>query len=120
MLTDKKHLTPLSPTNIPSELRKLRQWMLHPRAAAVVAALDSYTEYSVSGTGLHVIVRARLNAGRRLGPLEIYPSGAVFLLHEPRLRGASTDPRGARGYRPADGRDKYSLKTRYAPNGGGH
>lgn len=51
---------------------------LDKRAAAVVEALDSYTEYSVSGTGLHVLIRAELAKGQRQGPLEVYPHGRYF------------------------------------------
>jgi hypothetical protein len=38
---------------------------VEPAAAAIVARLDSYTERSPSGTGLHVIVRANLNGSGR-------------------------------------------------------
>ena len=53
---------------------------LHPKAAAIVRALNSYTEYSVSGRGLHVLVRATLDGGKRFGPLEIYPHGRYFTM----------------------------------------
>ncbi len=36
-----------------------------PAAAEIVTRLDSYTELSPSGTGLHVIVNASLNGGRK-------------------------------------------------------
>lgn len=51
---------------------------LVPQAAAIVKALACYTEYSVSGKGLHVICRASLAKGHRSGPVEIYPSGRYF------------------------------------------
>jgi putative DNA primase/helicase len=51
-------------------------------AGAIILALDSYTEHSVSGRGAHVIVRANLNGHtrRRQGPLEIYSEGRYFVV----------------------------------------
>jgi hypothetical protein len=37
---------------------------LHPAAAKILAELDSWTERSPSGNGVHVVVRARLNGDR--------------------------------------------------------
>ena len=51
---------------------------LHPKAKAIVDALNSYTEYSVSRRGLHVIVKSELLHGKRKGKLEIYPHGRYF------------------------------------------
>lgn len=50
-------------------------------AAAIVDRLDSYTERSVSGRGVHVIVRANLNGHprNRRGPLEVYDAGRYFV-----------------------------------------
>lgn len=46
---------------------------LAPWAAAIVEALDSYTEYSPSGTGLHILAWGRLPTGKhRAGPIEMY------------------------------------------------
>lgn len=49
-------------------------------AAAIVDRLKSYTEWSPSGEGLHVLVRAALSnsAGRRTRGVEIYSSGRYF------------------------------------------
>ena len=50
-------------------------------AAAIVTRLDSYTELSPSGRGLHVIVRAALPpGGRRKGPIELYDCGRYFTM----------------------------------------
>jgi hypothetical protein len=48
--------------------------------AAITRELDSYAETSVSGDGVHVIVRASLNGhGRnRKGPFEVYDKGRYF------------------------------------------
>jgi putative DNA primase/helicase len=49
---------------------------INPHAANVLRELDSYAEFSPSGTGLHVIVRATVNGGRnRTGRT---PWGAEF------------------------------------------
>jgi putative DNA primase/helicase len=58
---------------------------LDPKTEAIVNALRSYTEYSVSGEGLHIIMRASLKNGVRTSsrsmidtPVEIYPHGRYF------------------------------------------
>jgi hypothetical protein len=40
--------------------------------------LDSYTELSVSGTGLHVIVRGTFGKGRKRNDIEVYDRGRYF------------------------------------------
>jgi putative DNA primase/helicase len=74
---------------------------LNEKAVAIVAALDSYTEASVSGGGVHVIVRAKLAGTRnRKGPVELYDRGRylamtgellVGLPHSPMPRQAELD-----------------------------
>lgn len=50
-----------------------------PWAADIVSALDSYTEISPSGRGLHIFVRGTLPEGpRRKGPVEMYDRGRYF------------------------------------------
>ena len=50
-----------------------------PEAQSVVERLASYTELSPSGTGIHVLVKAKLSGcGRRSGKVEIYGSGRYF------------------------------------------
>jgi putative DNA primase/helicase len=58
---------------------------LELKTEALVNALCSYTEYSVSGKGLHVIVRGNLEKGVRTSsrsridiPVEIYSHGRYF------------------------------------------
>jgi len=50
------------------------------RVAFWVHQLDSYTEVSVSGTGLHVIVRGDYPKGIRRAWAEIYPHGRFFAM----------------------------------------
>lgn len=68
---------------------------LVPEALAVVEALDSYTELSPSGSGVHVIVRAQLPQGaasRRTGAwgghLERYDRGRYFTFTGRQLEGS--------------------------------
>jgi putative DNA primase/helicase len=62
---------------------------LEPWAADVVAALDSYTEVSPSGTGVHVLVRGSLPAGgNRKGRVEMYGEGRYFTVTGAPLDGA--------------------------------
>lgn len=51
----------------------LRGW-----AVEIVQALNSYCEWSPSGTGVHIIVRGSLPEGRRKGEIEMYSSGRYF------------------------------------------
>lgn len=52
---------------------------LSPEAADIVATLDSYTEYSPSGTGLHILCKGSIPPGkRRKGAVEMYETGRFF------------------------------------------
>jgi len=52
---------------------------LEPWAAAIVDRLDSYTEVSPSGTGIHVLVEGELPPGRnRRGDVEMYDRDRFF------------------------------------------
>jgi len=52
---------------------------LEPWAAAIVDRLDSYTEVSPSGTGIHVLVEGELPSGRnRRGDVEMYDRDRFF------------------------------------------
>ena len=69
---------------------------LHPDAADIVRRLDSYTERSVSGTGVHVIGRADLNGFTRNrtsktpwgGEFEVYDRGRFFVVTGDQLHGS--------------------------------
>jgi putative DNA primase/helicase len=66
---------------------------LNSTAAAIIGELDSYSEWSPSGGGVHVIVRARLEGGRRRrGPVEIYDRGRYFTMTGARLEGLPHSP----------------------------
>ena len=60
---------------------------IDPWADVIVAALDSYSEISPSGTGVHVLVRGALRAGRerRKGLVELYDEGQYFTFTGHRL-----------------------------------
>lgn len=59
---------------------------IEPGALYVVRWLASYTELSVSGTGLHIIVKGRLPpGGRRKGRIEMYDRARYFALTGHRL-----------------------------------
>ena len=63
---------------------------IEPWAAEIVDELDSYTEVSPSGIGLHVIVRAKLpEGGRRKGGIEMYDRGRFFTVTKRHLPVAS-------------------------------
>ena len=58
-----------------------------PWARQIVEQINSYTEVSPSGRGLHVLVRATLpdHAGRKQGAVEIYDAGRYFAVTGQRL-----------------------------------
>jgi putative DNA primase/helicase len=60
-----------------------------PWALAIIERLDSYTEYSQSGKGLHIIVASDTlpAGGRKKGPIEAYPHGRYFCMTGNALRG---------------------------------
>lgn len=51
---------------------------IEPWALAIVRRLNSYTEASPTGTGLHTIARGSVPQGVKRGPLEIYSTGRYF------------------------------------------
>ena len=64
---------------------KIASW-----ASEIVEALDSYTEFSPSGTGLHVLLRAELPpGGNRRARIEMYDQGRFFAVTGRRLGGTS-------------------------------
>jgi putative DNA primase/helicase len=54
---------------------------LMPSAQGIIDRLDSYTEFSPSGMGAHIIVRAKLSGrGRKGNDIEIYDRGRYFTM----------------------------------------
>ena len=51
---------------------------LNSFAKTITAELDSYTEYSVSKTGIHIICRGEINRSLKRKEIEIYPTGRYF------------------------------------------
>lgn len=51
-----------------------------PMVQDIVGRLNSYTEFSPSGTGLHILCLGKLptDKGRRSGPVEVYGAGRFF------------------------------------------
>jgi putative DNA primase/helicase len=59
-------------------------------ASEIVGTLDSYTEFSPSGTGLHVLLRAELpSGGNRRDLVEMYDRARFFTVTRRRVRGTS-------------------------------
>lgn len=55
----------------------------NPEALTIVKALNSYTEYSQSGTGLHIIIKGKKPGSRSKNPeknVEIYDSGRFLIM----------------------------------------
>lgn len=67
-------------------------------AAAIINCLDSYSEVSPSGRGVHIIVEGSVPAGgNRRGSVEMYSSARFFTMTGQRLQGAlaAVEPRQA-------------------------
>lgn len=66
---------------------------IHPKAWELIEAIGSYAEISPSGTGVHVIFKAHLGAGRRTkntewgGNFEAYDNGRYFTFTGQSLNG---------------------------------
>jgi putative DNA primase/helicase len=59
---------------------------IEPWAQAIIQSADSYTEASVSGTGVHIILEGKLPPkGRRFGPIEMYEVGRFFTISGNRI-----------------------------------
>jgi putative DNA primase/helicase len=65
---------------------------LEPWAADIIDRLDSYTEISPSGTGIHVLVEGELPAGRnRRGDVEVYDRDRFFTVTGAHLAGTPAE-----------------------------
>jgi putative DNA primase/helicase len=51
---------------------------LKPAAREIVSAFQSYAEFSVSGTGVHILVHGEVPEGKRSGDIEVYGRGRYF------------------------------------------
>src|SRR5215217_2089332 len=66
-----------------NEAGEIEDW-----AREIIDELDSYTEISPSGTGIHILLRATLPDGRnRKGPVEIYSHSRYFTVTGKHLEG---------------------------------
>ena len=65
--------------------------VIEPWAQKIIDELDSYTEISPSGTGVHILLGgAAAMSGRRKGPIEIYADGRYFTMTGDHLPGTPT------------------------------
>ena len=65
--------------------------VIAPWAQRIIAQLQSYTEMSPSGSGVHVLLRGTATlTGRRKGPIEIYADGRYFTVTGHHLQGTTT------------------------------
>ena len=76
--------------------RDLETGVIEPWAREIIDRLQSYTEFSPSGSGLHILVRATLPpGGNRKGRVELYDSARYFTMTGHHLEGTpiSIEPR---------------------------
>lgn len=52
----------------------------HERQLKIFQVFASYTEYSPSGSGLHIIVKGKVDRGRRRSKIELYPHERFFTM----------------------------------------
>ena len=61
--------------------RDAQSGVMTPEVQHIIETLDSYTEYSQSGEGLHILCRGQLPEGRRRkGTVEMYDTGRYFVM----------------------------------------
>ena len=66
--------------------------IIAPEALRIIQQLNSYSELSPSGTGIHVLIKAELQGrGRRSGKLEVYDSGRYFTMTGNHVAGMQHD-----------------------------
>lgn len=65
--------------------------VLDEEAARIIADLASYAERSVSGTGIHILVRGAVQRGLKVGNCEVYSSGRYFTVTGHRIDGAPAE-----------------------------
>ncbi|MFZ5449966.1 MAG: hypothetical protein ACOZFS_15145 [Thermodesulfobacteriota bacterium] len=78
--------------------RDLETGVIEPWAQEIIDRLQSYTEFSPSGSGLHILVRGKLPpGGNRKGQIEMYDSARYFTMTGHHLEGTSLniEPRQA-------------------------
>jgi putative DNA primase/helicase len=62
--------------------------IITPEARELIRRFDSYSELSPSGTGAHILIRAKVaGRGRRSGKIEMYDSGRYFTITGKHLSG---------------------------------
>jgi len=89
---------------------------MEPWAQEIVEELNSYTEISPSGTGVHVLVRAKLPRGRnRKGRFEAYDRGRYFTVTDRHLPGT---PQGIEGRQ--EELQRVARRVFGEPNANGH
>ena len=64
---------------------------IEPWAKDIVDRLNSYTEISPSGRGVHILLRAEVPKGRRIGQFEVYDKARYFTMTGNHLKGAPLD-----------------------------
>lgn len=78
--------------------RDLETGVIEPWAQEIIDRLQSYTEFSPSGSGLHILVRGELPpGGNRKGQVEMYDSARYFTMTGHHLEGTpfNIEPRQA-------------------------
>jgi primase-polymerase (primpol)-like protein len=78
--------------------RDLETGVIEPWAREIIDRLQSYTEFSPSGTGLHILVQGKLPpGGNRKGRVEMYDSARYFTMTGHHLEGTpiNIEPRQA-------------------------
>ncbi len=71
--------------------RNPRTGAIKPWAVKIVRKVSSYTEVTPSGTGLHILVKGKLQAiGRKKGNIEMYDKAHYFTITGHHLKGTPT------------------------------
>jgi putative DNA primase/helicase len=69
-----------------------KEGTMAPRAQGIITSLASYTEYSPSKLGVHILTQATLpGAGRKAGEIELYSRDRFFTITADHLHGTPTN-----------------------------
>ena len=72
-----------------SDTGEIKEW-----TQTIIDKVDSYTEVSASGTGVHILASGKLPpGGNRKGPIEMYDSGRYFATTGAHVEGTPTEIR---------------------------
>lgn len=102
------------------DCRDLGTGAIEPWARKIIMRLNSYTEVSPSGTGVHIYAKGSLpSGGRKRGPIEMYDSGRFFTVTGKPLPGTPSTIESRQAELMALHAEVFGPSAKRPHNGGG-